>query len=333
MPIRDEVIFRFKFSPVSIIIHSVSYLFYLIISLHSPCLRSLMLYQFPFELVEAIVAETWLMPLTPRERIVFMTSAPLVNRAWLAIYSRISHRNVHIPSPSYFGRFLAMLSKDYPLGLCQSITFSTDIMHCHPYSLNEPLINLLYTISPFRFPNLHTLSLIYISPHSDEFLVDLADAFDIVPLPPQITSLKLTLADPVRTPDLMARRCLAWPLPSVTHLTIRGATELAITDLVSACTNLSTLSIESDSTVVADLTNPCPCDAPSLVFCDSDGGAAGTNVTFLDTRRVGGRHPSRHPGTHLSIKLHSHGSKAEYWDGIETSRWEDLSVFQRYSMV
>ena len=277
----------------------------------------------PFELVEAIVAETWFMPLTSRERVAFMTSAPLVSRAWLAIYSHISRRNVHIPSPSYLDRFLAMLSKDYPLDLCQSIAFSTDTLHRHPYSLNKPLINLLYTISLFRLPNLHTFSLVYATPYPDEFLIDLADTFDFAPFPPQITSLQLTLADPEHTsdpwtlisslpchPSTAHRRRLSWPLPSVNHLTIRGATELAIVNLVSACPNLSILSI--DSTAVAGLDNTCPCDRDALLLFSD--GAPGS-------------------GTRLSIKLHSYGSEAEYWDGIETSRWNGLSVFHRCGMT
>ena len=278
----------------------------------------------PFELVEAIVAETWLMPLTPRERIAFMTSAPLVSRAWLSIYSRISRRHVHIPSPFYLDRYLAMLDTDYPLDLCQSITFTTDTtsMHCHPYSTNKPFVNLLYTIALFRFPSLHTLSLIYTAtPHPDEFLLDLAETFEFAPFPAQITSLELTLANPDHTPDPWTilfsmcshsntahQRRLVWPLPSVNNLTIRGATELAIVNLVSVCPNLSVLSI--DSAAVAGLDDSCPCDPP-LLFSD---GAPGS-------------------GTHLSIKLHSHGSEAEYWDGIETSRWEGLSVFHRCDKI
>ena len=164
----------------------------------------------PFKFVEAIVAETWLMPLAPRERIAFMTSAPLVSRAWLSTYSR---RHVHIPSWSYLDCFLAMLNKDYPLDVCQSITFSTDVTHRHAYSSNKPFINLLYAISPFRLPKLHIISLIYTTSHPDEFLADLTYTLNVAPFPPQITSFELTLADPERPTDRVPCRRLVWPLP------------------------------------------------------------------------------------------------------------------------
>ncbi|KAJ7595102.1 hypothetical protein C8J56DRAFT_457063 [Mycena floridula] len=63
----------------------------------------------PVEIIEKIILLTWEMPLTNRERTIFMSSSVLVSRTWLKAFMRISCTDVHIPSPKYPTQFFKLM--------------------------------------------------------------------------------------------------------------------------------------------------------------------------------------------------------------------------------
>jgi hypothetical protein len=209
-----------------------------------------------------------------------MTSAPRVNSTWLAIYTRVSHRDVHIPCPSYLDKYLASIQTS-PNGSqlrCQSITLSMDASKPSrdPYSNEDKaLINLLYTLGAIvTLPQLHTLSLSYYNTHPDAVLLQLSRSLEFSPFPSHITNLELSIeASPWEISSLCChpahRGRLVWPLPSIRYLTVKGTTEFVIADMLSACPNVETLRIDSSD---ACLGNTCHCEG---VFALHEGTAGG----------------------------------------------------------
>ncbi|THU93423.1 hypothetical protein K435DRAFT_779839 [Dendrothele bispora CBS 962.96] len=55
----------------------------------------------PPEIIEKIVFTVWRYTLSSYERILFMTTCPLLNRSWSTQYARISSRELYIPKVSY----------------------------------------------------------------------------------------------------------------------------------------------------------------------------------------------------------------------------------------
>lgn len=104
----------------------------------------------PTELFDVIIYNVWFLPLSTDERIIFMTSAPLVNKTWLVLFWRLSYKHVHIPCSSYLDHFFNLLIGIHkiPRILCQSISITVD--HFYPNSLRDTpmmrtLCRLLYS--------------------------------------------------------------------------------------------------------------------------------------------------------------------------------------------
>ncbi|RDB23950.1 hypothetical protein Hypma_009163 [Hypsizygus marmoreus] len=219
----------------------------------------------PVELVEIIISDTWFLPLSKDERITFMTSALLVNKAWQTLFFRLSFTHTHIPCASYLDKYLAMLCgvsplfseeiKSLPNSLCQSITLTidhsplehqTEITHFSPQLIS----NLFYFINALEHvPNLRTLSIAYLNNTFDGTL----ETFYFNPLPKWITNLELSFEFPDSPPSLVeALRsrhkripgCVPWSLPSIRRLSIFGGTESLIADMVSICPEMEILQMD-----------------------------------------------------------------------------------------
>lgn len=72
--------------------------------------------RFPVEILEQIIIFAWEDSTMPvNERIQFMVSSMLVNKAWLLCYLRASSTHIHIPCSSYFKFLETLLFSDSPI--------------------------------------------------------------------------------------------------------------------------------------------------------------------------------------------------------------------------
>ncbi|KAF9453561.1 hypothetical protein P691DRAFT_755414 [Macrolepiota fuliginosa MF-IS2] len=222
----------------------------------------------PQELVEEIIAQAWGLQLSANERILLMTSLPLVSRSVLGAYIRISSIDIHIPSSSYAETFLQTLREGAPryptprtmsaaADLCSSISF--EIVQRNPtlrakhWSTEPPmgvvLSDLLYSLRLFGdLPNFRTLTIRYVD-------VDINDIFDwarFIDFPRTVEWLVLeyrqtevdvpqpkiiiTPPPPSRSPHISL-----WTLPFLKHLRVSGGSEEVVSRLASSAPNLKTL--------------------------------------------------------------------------------------------
>lgn len=219
----------------------------------------------PPELVEEVMVRAWELPCTLSERIILMTSLPLVNRDVLATFIRVSSVDVHIPCPSFVDRFLQAMregTRPFPITptskvseLCRAITLqisqpSSPIRAVH-WSAEPPmgvaLSDLLYHIRVFGgLPNFRTLTVRYIN-------VDLYDIIDwarFIDFPSTVEFLnleslwtetetcppKIVITPPGRPPS-----CILWTLPTLPNvrcLRVFGGDQEFISRLIMSMPNL-----------------------------------------------------------------------------------------------
>ncbi|KAG6853884.1 hypothetical protein C0991_000349 [Blastosporella zonata] len=222
--------------------------------------------QLPVELVEAVFSIVWSSSLSREHRISLMTSSLLVNKAWMAMFLRMSLARVYIPNSSYLDTYLAALSgaspflnnktRSLPGLLCQSITVAIDYSPTgkldDPTPLMEKVLsNLLYFLRIFdATPHLRILSIDYIHASFNDFF----DFLSYNPLPASLTRLELRYAFPECTHnsevmDLRHTRCLApvtFNLPHIRHLTLLGSgSEALVASLAFMCPALETLQLDN----------------------------------------------------------------------------------------
>ncbi|PFH46846.1 hypothetical protein AMATHDRAFT_50731 [Amanita thiersii Skay4041] len=77
---------------------------------------------FPTELCYEVVGIAWSLPLTPDERIQFMTASKLVSKTWSSVLEDVMETDVHIPCESYYKYFFSDPSRGF--ARCQTITFT-----------------------------------------------------------------------------------------------------------------------------------------------------------------------------------------------------------------
>lgn len=218
----------------------------------------------PPELIEVVISEAWHLRLPLSDRILLMTSLPLVCRSVLAAYLRISSVNVYIPKPSYAKKFIHTLREDAaqrgiisPIAeLCRTMTFEiarqlplSEVQE--PYALHwatEPLMgvalsDLLYDLRLFGdLPNFKTLTIRYID-------LDLIDIFlwaRFIDFPRTVEwlnleSLRTHVAAPVNTPGHLLLDSWRSCLPYIRHLCVSGGSEEIVSLLVAMMPNLDTV--------------------------------------------------------------------------------------------
>lgn len=221
----------------------------------------------PPELIEEVIFQVWELQLSANERILLMTSLPLVSRYILDVYLRISSIHVHIPCPPYVERFLQTLRESglrystiRPMRpaaeLCRSITL--EIVPPIPpnraldWSAEPPmgvaLSDLLYNLRLFgHLPNFRTLTIRYID-------VDMNDIFDwvrFIDFPRTVEWLNLEFVQTrvdvppppkfVIIPPGYSSHDSLWTLPFLRHLRVSGGSKELISRLISAAPNLETV--------------------------------------------------------------------------------------------
>ncbi|KAG6891194.1 hypothetical protein C0995_008446 [Termitomyces sp. Mi166 len=229
----------------------------------------------PDELLENIILEAWSSLLSNNDRIELMTSFLLVNSTWKALFTRISFKDVHIPSPSYLARYMAALAGYPPLILdgqspphkiCQSITIKIppaitigsnkeyDDRQENP--MGETLSNLLYYLDGIiDVPNLRTLRIEYENMGFD----DIFDCWRFAHFPAPITNLEISfsfdrdtsaLGDVLRVihqshehPPLEEIEVEAYSLRNIKRLSVSGASDAFVADITACCPNAECVSI------------------------------------------------------------------------------------------
>lgn len=279
----------------------------------------------PIELVETIIIDAWSLPLSTEERIHFMTTALRVNKAWMAMFFRISLKHVHIPCSSYLDKYHALLygrspflnakTKALPRLLCHSIAVSVDIPPLYisnipsskDYNLpmNKTLINLLYILEiADPLPNLRTLSIKYLNAPFHEILNTLSFA----PFPKQITRLELNFTFNPDMPNWLIAALYHHPaqdqapyLPSIRHLSFQGCLDVVIAEMVSGCSDLQTLRI----------------DVPLRLY----GHGYGYFLSFSEDTS----------SPHMSISVESRPAGfTRIWDGVGRQNEDRVGVFHRW---
>ncbi|KAJ3566917.1 hypothetical protein NP233_g6694 [Leucocoprinus birnbaumii] len=223
----------------------------------------------PPELIEEVVVQAWNLRCTINERILLMTSLPLVNRSVLAAYVRLSSVDVHIPCRSFVDKLLQAMregTRPFPITpakgdvteLCRSITIqisqpSSPIRAVH-WSAEPPmgiaLSDMLYNIRVLGgLPNLRTLTVRYID-------VDFNDIFDwarFIDFPKSVQFLnlefikteanvpppKIVITPPGRSPQVNL-----WILPHIRRLRVsdgKGGDDEFVSRLIATMPNIESI--------------------------------------------------------------------------------------------
>ncbi|KAJ6568426.1 hypothetical protein DFH09DRAFT_918112 [Mycena vulgaris] len=210
----------------------------------------------PVELMEEIIATAWHLPLSSRDRITFMRSSLLVNSTWADTFDLVSSRDVFIPSSAFCDHWIQRLRAPTPSVprsanlACQSITIQLANVDVHPDKHNRMrmpmgavLDNLLENLDARSLaPNLRRLTIEYL----DATFGDVFHRAGLAALPSQITHLELRYSFGSETPAWLVKalkdkeerqRNIGWVSRSITDLSVVGAGENTVSDMLRACTN------------------------------------------------------------------------------------------------
>lgn len=228
----------------------------------------------PVELIERIIFETWMLPLTAHDRSTFITSSNYVCKTWWEAFVKISSRDVHIPNASYseyFFRILCDANPLYPRGgkssphnCCRSLNFTIDSCSSPTNSIygefllfgdrnlqkmGLALAQTLQGVQELSFlPNLRHVTIEYV----DCGFEDIFNNWRLASFPPQVTDLEVKFTYSERTTTRMFKRMCEryrrnrnaqWGL-LIRHLSIMGACEEFVGDMVGTCSLLETLKID-----------------------------------------------------------------------------------------
>ncbi|KAJ6485511.1 hypothetical protein C8R45DRAFT_829398 [Mycena sanguinolenta] len=226
--------------------------------------------QLPVELIVQIISTTWHMPLSQTERITFMRSSALVNSTWADLFDLVSSRDVYIPSSAFCEHFIQRLRSQesaparpsYPRRsanlACQSLTIQiANADRVHPgknipmrLPMGGVLDSLLEVLDAWSLaPNLRQMSIEFL----DTGFEDAFSRVGLAALPPQIKHLDVRYTFSKEVPTWLIesskrkqerQRDLRWKAPAITRLSVHGAGENTIRDLIVVCPNVQTLEKE-----------------------------------------------------------------------------------------
>ncbi|KAJ7867589.1 hypothetical protein B0H13DRAFT_1511944, partial [Mycena leptocephala] len=223
--------------------------------------------QLPAELMEAIISAAWRLPMSSNERILFMRASALVNSTWADVFDLVSSHDVYIPSGQFCDHFIQRLrtgtqppaqARSANLA-CQSITIQiTNPAKCIGQKSGSPmrlpmsgvLDHLLENIDVWSLtPNLRRLSIEYV----DAGFEDIFKRAGLAALPTQLTHLDLRYAFNDATPGWFVdslrmrqkrQRWIWWIAPFVTRLSVSGAGENTVQDVLRVCPNAQILEVD-----------------------------------------------------------------------------------------
>lgn len=222
----------------------------------------------PPELQEDIFSIVWASPLTLNERVTLMVSSVLVSKAWTAIYSRVSSKDVFIPCPNYVPYFINLLHghsnifdsalHELPQERCRSLSFRVEMRphhkfwdHLTPWNASSifDLLHCLHRI-PAYLPNLRRIAIQY----SGGGYTDLYQGFRLRNFPPQVTDLEISFvhnlssshhdhdSSPKAYTTRMKHTCY---MPSLRRLIVRGeGLSWFILEMLDVSPNVHTLEID-----------------------------------------------------------------------------------------
>lgn len=256
----------------------------------------------PPEIISLILTELWEAQQSPEERSTSLKTISLVNRTWLALFVRVTSRNVHIPNPTSAEAFLRLLPQRTLMQgvgdlftaeasqvadqMCRSITFHVDgsaspvsgPADCTPavrlYSQSNPastaVSTVLYMVTVLdHLPNLRHVSIQY----EDWGYDDIFDQLRVQTFPPQVTHLSVdyTFTTPALAPlcmylkSMYIRRGLSQvTIPNVRHLSLSGVPTEFIVDMLQVCPNVETLEVTEPARLFALV--PLPAAVRTLVL-------------------------------------------------------------------
>lgn len=234
----------------------------------------------PIELIERIILEAWRMRLTAKERTTLMWSSFLVNKTWMRAFAGVSSQDVHIPSMAY-SRYFVSLIQHQPGGLykkfalpnpnqhCETITFTLQ-SEARPKIMREiwaheerrealgmsvaAFLSDIY--SGFYLKRFHHLIIDYVNWYSEDIFTN----FRFSTWPQQITNLEVNILStekangaPLKgaTANYMRRDRRLWYLDAVRDLTIVGGSSAFVSEMISTCNELRTLTVDGNLRMIA----------------------------------------------------------------------------------
>ena len=243
----------------------------------------------PPELVERIIGEAWILPLSPKERTTLVNSSYLVNHIWQSLFAKIASKDVHIASLSHVERLFKILSRENWVHsnphykhsnldlVCTSLTFTVDAA-VYPVRSPRPMTSkmdlaicdTLHTVTSFNYlPNLRRLSILHAHWNESEAF----DQFRFTTFPPQVTELELAFSGPGGVVPvsvmLPSSKHLQWgSFASVSKVIVSGASEDFVRTIVEVCPNVKTLQI--DGTPKLPTVVPLPASVQKLIIKNPD---------------------------------------------------------------
>lgn len=232
----------------------------------------------PIELIERIIFEVWMLPLSAYDRTTFMASSSVVNKTWRALFMKISSRDAHIPNVPESEQFFRILRNEHPLYprddpltspeiCCRSLTFTIDsnpspIDHIcgeplqlfgerNLHKMGLALSNTLSILQEISYlPNLRRISIIYV----DCGFEDIFGNMRLSSFPLQVTHLEIRFTYTKRTTERMLTRMhqryrkgqqARWCSGSIRHLSVSGASAGFVADISGTCPKLELLDMDS----------------------------------------------------------------------------------------
>lgn len=125
---------------------------------------------------QRIIWSVWELPLSPDERVQFMTASKLVSKTWHALFSQISATDLHIPCESYYIRYFHGQYRDF--SECNRITFTVyDPKNERPTTRDLAFVR---RSDMEQLISLHTIKLVYHDttypdPYTQGFVIALPD--------------------------------------------------------------------------------------------------------------------------------------------------------------
>src|SRR6266576_693344 len=121
----------------------------------------------PTELLYDIIEQVWESPLTPDERVNFMTTSKLISKQWSTIFEEISSSNLHVPCESFYLRlFSNNATRDFCK--CKRLTFTIYDPSCVYSTTHSPARKVSY-IKCDDIMKLTSLDTICINYHNSTF--------------------------------------------------------------------------------------------------------------------------------------------------------------------
>ncbi|TRM67734.1 hypothetical protein BD626DRAFT_534061 [Schizophyllum amplum] len=229
---------------------------------------------FPWDICQEIIEAFWWSSISNHDRVEFMLSSSLVSKTWRKLYTIVSFRDMHIPTPNYGLNMMHLGSlynfihdpamNDMPAQMCRTITFhiqSSNLLENFPEENDECEMGrcatvTLYTLSNFAnlLPNLRRVRFEYVNYP----LTDVFHNLRLYFIPPQVDAIDLRYRfDSMVKPEIVSelrqeedmRHYATWALANVKELTLIGGSRAVTREILRRTTNLRKLTVDEHGRV------------------------------------------------------------------------------------